>query len=163
MVMAPPLGDRMDWLGLSPESLPVAEALAWASALPGDGAVVCFCGNVRDHAPGRPSVERLHYEAYSEGVERVLGELAGEARRRWPALGRLALLHRLGTLAVGEAAVVVIASAPHREEAFAAARWAIDAVKERAPIWKYETWSGGEGWSEDDHAVGVPALPGAST
>jgi molybdopterin synthase catalytic subunit len=55
---------------------------------------------------------------------------------------------------VGEAAVVVVAAAPHREEAFAAARWCIDAVKERAPIWKFETWSEGADWSECAHQLG---------
>lgn len=149
--LAPPEGQ--DWLLLTAETLPAAEALAWA-VQPRCGGVVCFCGTVRDHAEGRPGVERLEYEAYEEGVQSALAALAEEARRRWPVLGRLAVLHRRGSLAVGELAVVVVAAAPHREEAFAAARWCIDAVKEGAPIWKFETWSEGSAWSECAQPLG---------
>ena len=88
----------------------------------------------------------VEYEAYAEQVEPRLAQLAAEARRRWPSLGRLALLHRTGELAVGECSVVVAASAPHRSEAFEAARWCIDTLKETAPIWKREVWADGSGW-----------------
>jgi molybdopterin synthase catalytic subunit len=91
-------------------------------------------------------VSLVEYEAYAEQVEPRLAQLAAEARRRWPALGRLVLLHRIGELAVGECSVVVVASAPHRAEAFEAARWCIDTLKETAPIWKREVWDGGAGW-----------------
>ena len=143
----------LDWIGITVDPLPVERALSWAE-MPGCGAVVLFSGNVRDHAPGRPGVTSLEYEAYTEEAARRLQLIASEARRRWPALGRVVLLHRLGRLRVGEAAVVVVASAPHRDEAFAAARFGIDEVKASVPIWKNECWDGGQGWSAQSQALG---------
>ena len=143
---------RADWLALSDDTLPVAEAMQWA-AQPDCGAVVVFCGMVRDHAEGRPGVTSLHYEAFEEEVEPRLAAIAAETRRRWPDVRRLAVVHRSGTLAVGEVSVVVVASSPHRGEAFDAARFAIDTVKTTVPIWKRETWEGGEDWSQCAHPV----------
>lgn len=151
--LAPPAGQ--DWIDLAPEPLPVAEALGWAIE-PRCGGIVVFCGTVRDHAEGRSGVERLEYEAYDEGARLALAELARAARGRWPGLGRLALLHRTGALEVGEVAVVVLAAAPHREEAFGAARWCIDTLKQTVPIWKFETWADGAAWSECDHPLSGP-------
>jgi molybdopterin synthase catalytic subunit len=142
-VGAPPQGD--DWIALLDRPLPVERAMRW-SVRPDCGAQVVFSGTVRDHAEGRAGVSLVEYEAYAEQVEPRLAQLAAEARRRWPALGRLVLLHRIGELAVGECSVVVVASAPHRAEAFEAARWCIDTLKETAPIWKREVWDGGAGW-----------------
>jgi molybdopterin synthase catalytic subunit len=142
-----PQFDAPDWLGLFDAPLPVVEALTWASR-PDCGGVVLFCGVVRNFAEGRPNVSQLTYEAYEEEVEPRLAAIAAEARRRWTDLGRLAILHRVGTLAVGEVSVVVVASAPHRAEAFEAARFAIDTVKASVPVWKRERWEGGEDWSE---------------
>ena len=136
-----------DWLGLSDAPLPVTDALGWAFR-PDCGGVVLFCGVVRDHADGRTNVTHLTYEAYDEEVEPRLAAIAAEARRRWPEIGRLAILHRVGTLEVGEVSVVVVASAPHRAEAFEAARFAIDTVKSTVPVWKRERWDGGEDWSQ---------------
>ena len=136
-----------DWLGLCDAALPVADVLQWAFR-PDCGGVVLFCGAVRDHAEGRPNVTQLAYEAYEEEVEPRLAAIAREARRRWSELGRLAVLHRVGTLAVGEVSVVVVASAPHRAEAFDAARFLIDTVKTTVPVWKRERWEGGEDWSQ---------------
>jgi molybdopterin synthase catalytic subunit len=140
---APPGGDR--WAALSGFPLPVADASAWV-VQPGCGAVVTFTGTARDHAVGRPGVHRLEYEAYEEQAVPRLRALADEARRRWPTVGRIALLHRTGVLDLGEAAVVVAVSSPHRAEAFEAARWAIDELKRTVPIWKREAWEGGESW-----------------
>lgn len=134
-----------DWIACQDEPLPVAEAMAWA-VLPGCGALSSFVGTVRDHAEGRTGVVRVHYEAYREQVVPKLADVAEAARRRWPAVGRLALVHRVGTLAVGEASVLVVVSAPHRAEAFDAARFCIDTLKAAVPIWKRETWEGGTGW-----------------
>ncbi|MGH9224317.1 MAG: molybdenum cofactor biosynthesis protein MoaE [Acidimicrobiales bacterium] len=147
-----PEAGAFDWLGLSEDALPVVAALEWAN-LPGCGAVVLFCGTVRDHGDGRTGVTSLHYEAYEEEVEPKLALIAAEARRRWPDLGRLALLHRVGTLAVAEVSVAIVASAPHRSEAFDAARFGIDSVKTTVPIWKRERWEGGEDWSRCDHPL----------
>jgi len=116
------------------------------SLRPDCGAQVVFNGTVRDHAEGRTGVSLVEYEAYAEQVEPRLAQLAAEARRRWPSLGRLVLLHRQGELAVGECSVLVVVSAPHRGEAFEAARWCIDTLKDTAPIWKREVWDAGAGW-----------------
>ena len=135
-----------DWVGLTTETLPLEHVRVW-SERPDCGAIVLFTGTVRNFADGRPSVTALEYEAYDEAVEPRLAVIASEARRRWPALGRVALLHRVGRLEVGEASVVVVVSAPHRDEAFAAARYCIDTVKETVPVWKREEWEGGHDWS----------------
>mgnify|MGYP003450923385 CR=1 FL=1 len=131
----------------------MAEATAWA-VQPDCGGLVLFSGTARDHADGRPGVEKLEYEAYESQVVPRLQAVADEARARWPVLGRLALLHRVGVLEVGDSAVVVVATAPHREEAFAAARFCIDTLKRAVPIWKRETWAEGSSWGlEAQHIV----------
>ncbi|MBW3536685.1 MAG: molybdenum cofactor biosynthesis protein MoaE [Actinobacteria bacterium] len=140
----PSSGD--DWLGLHDGPLPLDRAAAWAS-VPSCGAVVAFTGTVRDHSEGRQGVTELSYEAWDEQVSAVLNEIVADARRRWSVLGRVVVLHRTGDLGLGEAAVLVVASAPHRAEAFEAARYLIDETKARAPIWKKETWSEGHEWS----------------
>jgi molybdopterin synthase catalytic subunit len=112
-----------------------------------------FSGTVRDHADGRPGVSSLEYEAYEAHVVPRLAAIAAEARSRWPMLGRLVMLHRTGALAVEESSVVVVASAPHRGEAFDAARYCIDTLKETVPIWKRETWEGGVDWGTCAHEV----------
>ena len=138
MQQPPPSGD--EWLGLSSTSLPVGAATDWVVRAD-CGAVVVFSGTARDHAPGRPGVEVLEYEAYDEQVEQRLRAIAEEARVRWPTVGRIAMLHRTGVVPVEESAVVIAVSAPHRDEAFVAARFCIDAVKASVPIWKHERWA----------------------
>src|SRR5918993_1041884 len=134
----PAAGDT--WVGLSAGPLPVAEAAGWAVRADCGGLVV-FSGTARDHADGRSGVHQLEYDA-------------DEARVRWPLVGRIALLHRVGVLAIGESAVVVAVSAPHRGEAFDAARFCIDTLKRSVPIWKRESWDGGESWGlEAQHIV----------
>jgi molybdopterin synthase catalytic subunit len=145
-LVAPAAGDR--WVGLCPSALPVAEAAAWVVE-PRCGAVVTFTGTARDHAVGRPGVHRLEYEAYEGPALDRFGALVDEVRGRWPAVGRVVLLHRTGEVALGEAAVVVAVAAPHRDAAFEAARYAIDELKRTAPIWKREAWAGGESWGLD--------------
>jgi molybdopterin synthase catalytic subunit len=140
---APELGD--DWVALAPAHLPVAAVSAWV-VRPDCGATVTFTGTARDHAPGRPGVHRLEYEAYEEPATARLHALLAELRVRWPSLGRVALLHRVGVVELEDAAVVVAVSAPHRAEAFEAARFAIDELKRSVPIWKREAWAGGESW-----------------
>jgi molybdopterin synthase catalytic subunit len=85
-------------------------------------------------------VRGMTYEAYEEEATNRFAEIAGEARRRWPDLERVALLHRVGDLALSDTSVAVVVSAPHRAEAFEAARFCIDTLKETAPIWKREHW-----------------------
>jgi molybdopterin synthase catalytic subunit len=134
-----------EWLALSDDALPVAAAYEWAVRAD-CGAVVLFSGTVRDHADGRDGVEQLVYEAYESAALGRFAEIASVLRERWPAVGRVALLHRTGALAVGECAVVAVVSAPHRDQAFEAARFAIDELKASAPIWKHETWADGADW-----------------
>ena len=149
--LVPPTGET--WLGLSASPLPVAEALSWAGR-PDCGGLVLFSGTARDHAEGRPGVDQLEYEAYESQVVPRLHDVADEARVRWPTVGRIALLHRTGVLEVGDSAVVVVVSAPHRAEAFEAARFCIDTLKRSVPIWKREAWTGGESWGlEAQHIV----------
>ena len=132
--------------------------MAWANQ-PDCGAVVVFCGNARDHSDGRPGVDMLEYEAYEEHVVPRLADVVAEARRRWPSVVRIALLHRIGKLEVGDSAVVVVASAPHRDEAFEAARFGIDTLKASVPIWKRERWEGGESWGlEAQHIAEIDEI-----
>jgi len=155
--LQPPEGP--DWIGVSDGGLPVDRALQW-SILPGCGGIVTFCGTVRDHSDGRPGVTSLEYEAYLEHVVPRLTSVAEQARTRWPEIGRLVLLHRVGRLEVGDISVVVVTSTPHRGEAFASAQFCIDTLKHTVPIWKHETWEGGSDWSvcTSDHAdAGAPA------
>lgn len=144
-VAALPRPDGADWTALTTEPLSVADAVEWATQ-PECGAVVVFAGTVRDHAGERTGVTSLDYEAYEEQVGPRLRAVAAEARARWPVLGRVVLLHRIGTLQLTDVAVVVVVSTPHRAEAFDASRWCIDAVKATAPIWKRECWDGGSEW-----------------
>lgn len=141
-------------VGLRQPPLPVEEALA-AVAHPAAGATVSFLGTVRDHAPGMAEVERLHYSAYGEMAERILGEVAEEVLERWPEVRGVALLHAVGDLPVGTHTILVACSAPHREAAFAACRHALEEVKARVPVWKREEGPAGTRW------VGLEAGPDA--
>jgi len=144
-----------DWVALSEARLPVAAAGEWI-VLPSCGATVTFTGTARDHAEGRPGVHRLEYEAYEEPALARLRAIAAEVHTRWPMVGRVALLHRTGVVELGDAAVVVAVSAPHRGEAFDAARFGIDELKRTVPIWKRESWDGGESWGlEAQHLTEV--------
>jgi molybdopterin synthase catalytic subunit len=114
---------------------------------------VTFLGVVRDHAEGRDDVRGMTYEAYEEPARRVMQEIVAEARKRWPDLERVALLHRVGELTLSEPSVVVAVSSPHRDVAFEAARYCIDTLKETAPIWKQEHWGSESGWALGDHSI----------
>ena len=139
-------------MAITEHALPVESLTAWVTTERA-GAVVTFLGVVRDHAEGRDGVRGMTYEAYREPATRVMGEIAAEARRRWTDVERIALLHRVGELALSEPSVAVAVSSPHREEAFAAARFCIDTLKESAPIWKQEHWSGGSDWARNEHPI----------
>jgi molybdopterin synthase catalytic subunit len=151
VVIGPPQPpDQRDWIALADAPLPVEAVLSWVSR-PDCGGVVIFCGTVRDFSDGRPGVTSLEYEVYPEVAVTRLEQVARSTRLQWPVVGRLALLHRVGRLAVGETSVVVAASTPHRAEAFEAARYCIDTLKHTVPIWKRETWEGGTDWSVCSH------------
>lgn len=146
------LDDGDTWLELTSEPLQVGAAYDWA-VVPRCGAVVVFSGTVRDNAEGRVGVTQLDYEAFDKEALKKFGEIANEMRRRWSILGRIALIHRLGALHLGESSVLVVVSAPHRPEAFAAAQFGIDALKATTPIWKREKWADGEDWSGGGHEI----------
>ena len=111
-----------------------------------DGALCLFVGLVRDHHHGR-RVLRLEYEAYEEMALPLVERIESEARARWP-VDAVRIVHRLGPLEIGEASVAVAVASPHREEAFAACRWAIDTLKATVPIWKKEYGEDGAVWME---------------
>ena len=114
---------------------------------PDAGATALFLGTARDHSPGKDGVTHLEYEAYREHVEGSLRAIAEEAAGRWPVLS-MVVEHRVGIVEVGQASVAVAVSTAHRGDSFEAARFVIDELKERAPIWKREHWPGGAEWVE---------------
>ena len=118
---------------------------------PADGALCLFVGVVRNENRGRP-VLRLEYEAYEEMALPLMEEIAAEAGRLFPVTG-VGLVHRLGRIEVGEASVAVAVSSPHRAEAFAACRFAIDTLKARVPIWKKEFYADGSAWLDGPGAA----------
>jgi len=121
------------------------ELVAWA-VRPEYGASVVFWGTTRSPNKGR-EVDHLVYEAYPEMAERVLAKIAAEIEARYgPA--RVAIVHRLGRVDPGEASILIVVSSPHRPEAFEAARYAIDRVKQILPVWKKEIFQNGEVWVE---------------
>jgi molybdopterin synthase catalytic subunit len=159
-VLPPDIGD--DWLGLTESPVPVGTIYDWC-VRPDCGAVVLFSGTVRDHAEHRTDVEYLEYEAYDEMVIPKLAEIAVEIRARWPETGRIAMIHRVGRLELGESSVVTAVSAPHRPDAFAAARFAIDALKVAVPVWKREVWQGESDWGTNAaELVDVADVPSVS-
>ena len=111
-----------------------------------DGAVTTFLGLVRNHNVGR-RVHHLEYEAYEPLAMRAFERINAEIEARWPDV-RLALHHRIGRIEIGGASVAIAAASPHRGHAFSACRYAIERVKQIAPIWKREFFEGGDVWIE---------------
>jgi molybdopterin synthase catalytic subunit len=144
-------------------SAPLAlEGVVRAVEGPGSGAVATFLGLVRDHNQGR-RVLHLEYEAYAPLAEKALTRIVDEAQQRWPG-ARMAIHHRTGRLEIGDASVVIAVATPHRADAFAACRYAIERIKQIVPIWKHEHFEGGDVWIEgatadpDDEAAREAAL-----
>jgi molybdopterin synthase catalytic subunit len=138
-------------LRIGPEPLtlePLAAALAGSGGTDSgaEGAVVTFLGLVRNHNAGR-SVRYLEYEAYEPLAIRAFERIVAEIGARWPG-ARIALHHRVGRLEIGEASVAIAARSAHRGDAYAACRYAIERVKQIAPIWKREFFEGGDVWIE---------------
>ncbi len=117
-----------------------------AAVAPADGALCLFVGVVRDENQGR-RVKRLEYEAYEEMALPLMEEIAAETRNRHR-VSEVRLVHRLGPLEIGEASVAIAVASPHRGEAFAACRFAIDTLKAKVPIWKKEHYEDGTAWLE---------------
>ena len=144
-----------------------AGAIANTVVSGGDGAVATFVGLVRDHNAGR-RVQWLDYEAYVPLAVKAFEQIADEAADRWPG-ARLAIHHRTGRLEIGEASVAIVAVSAHRSDAFAVCRYAIERVKQIAPIWKREYFDGGDVWIEGatadpaDEAARAAAMERACT
>jgi len=126
---------------------------------PGCGAVITFTGEVRDTARGQ-DVTALDYEAYAEAAERMMDTIADEIEREF-GVDRIAIVHRVGLLTPGEASVVISVASPHRDEAFKAARHAIERLKQIVPIWKKEHYADGATWigSEADYQREIGRIP----
>ena len=148
-----PASSPADWIEVTTE--PLSErAVARAVEDPGAGGIALFSGVVRDQTGGR-RVKFLEYEAHVPMAVAKMREIAGAIRERWPATARVALVHRIGRLEIGESSVMIGVSSPHRGPAFDACRFAIDTLKETVPIWKKEHFEDGEVWvglqSQCDH------------
>lgn len=168
LAVIPPVAggsDSLRWIAISPDPLDDRLLADLRATVPtsADGALVLFVGQTRD-SPGTPApgqeeaaavvagqgVEALDYEAYDQMALRILDAIAREIEQRF-GVTRLAIVHRTGRVAIGEASVVICAAASHRAPAFEAARYAIEELKARAPIWKSELFADGSVW------VGAPA------
>jgi len=150
LALIPPVsgGSDGDWVEITSEPLQVSKAIQFVTD-PSAGGIDIFLGTTRSqtHSDGRELVA-LDYEAYHEMALRQLHEMAEKSRTQWP-VTKLALLHRIGRVWVGEPSVLIAVSTPHRAEAFTACKWLIDTLKATATIWKKEVWSDGSGgWVE---------------
>ena len=136
----------MTFAGIVREPIDPAQVLTRVGA-DEDGASVLFLGVVRDHNDGR-SVGGVRYDAYEEMAAQVLSEIVEEAARA-AGTDRVAAVHRIGELKVGEVSVAIAVSSPHRAEAYEASRYVIEEIKKRLPVWKKERYSDGEeAWVE---------------
>ncbi len=138
----PPVAGGSATVGLTDR--PIDIGALGSIAVPAHGAVVTFVGRARDHADDGREVLELEYEAYPEMAESVLAEIVGEVERRWGAAA--SVVHRIGVVPIGEAAVAIVTAAPHRGVAYEANRYVIEAIKERLPIWKRERFADGSEW-----------------
>jgi MoaE-MoaD fusion protein len=138
----PPVSGGSGQVGLTDRPIDVAALEALAG--PAHGALVTFVGRARNHADDGREVLELEYEAYPEMAEAVLRQIAIEAEERWGA--RVAVVHRVGVVPLGEAAVAIVTAAAHRGAAYDASRFVIEAIKQRLPIWKRERFTDGSEW-----------------
>jgi len=129
------------------EEINLNEIIKYVSE-PKAGAITTFLGVTRGESEGR-NVIYLDYDAYPEMAVKKMEEIACEIREQWNVL-KIAIIHRIGRLKVGEVSVVIAVSTPHRKEGFEACKYAIDRIKEIAPIWKKEVWEGGEEWKSGE-------------
>jgi molybdopterin synthase catalytic subunit len=126
------------------------EALVAQLKAPEDGAVVVFDGFVRNNSKGQPT-RYLEYESYEAMAYTKMRQIGAEIRAKFP-VHRVAIVHRLGRLEIGETSVAIVVSSPHRAAAFDACRFAIDTLKRAVPIWKKEYFAGGAIWAEGEKA-----------
>jgi molybdopterin synthase catalytic subunit len=146
---------------------PIDPAKALTSVMDDDaGGIILFVGTVRNQTDGR-RVKGLEYQVYRRMAQREIAKLEEEIKRRWP-VKSITLVHREGKLKVGDVSVVVAVSAPHRGEAFEAARYAIDRIKDSFPIWKREKFMGGryawvKGTPIQSYSPSAPKVGGPET
>ncbi len=133
-------GEHQDWVYLTSQPLTPAQLVTHVTC-PEAGGVVVFIGTTREMTEGRQT-RYLEYEAYEEMARDQLAHIVKTAREQWPIV-RCAVAHRLGRVDLCEASVVIAISCPHRRDAFAAASWMIDSIKQVVPIWKCEHWADG--------------------
>jgi molybdopterin synthase catalytic subunit len=141
-----------DWILVSESPLTASALTSWATR-PECGAVVTFCGTARSTSTFEHSILALEYETSVELAEGRIAQVVDSARSRWPALVAVAIHHRVGLVALGEPAVVIVVSSPHRRAAFEASQFCIDTVKKCVPMWKREIWEGGSAWSEEAQGI----------
>lgn len=136
--------ERAALVCLSETPLNIQEILDAVRA-PECGGLALFVGTVRNHSGGKSGVLWLEYEAYKSMALRKMQEIAATASQLYP-VKKLAIAHRVGRLEIGEDAVAIAVSTPHRKEAFAACKFIIDAIKTTVPIWKKEVFADGAVW-----------------
>lgn len=141
---------------VTPDELDTAEAIQ-AVGSPAAGAINVFLGVVRDNNLGR-KVQYLEYDAYPSMAERVMRQLAEEAKEQF-ALEDCAVLHRTGRLEIGEASLLIAVSCGHRAESFEAGHWLVNEIKKKVPVWKKEVWEDGEAWVEGPESLGIQQAP----
>lgn len=141
-----------EWVSVTASPLSPDAISAWAVRSE-CGAVVTFSGTARISSTTGNVIQALEYETSVELAEQRIGEVVVEARKRWSEIGAVAIHHRIGRVELGDAAVVVAVSSPHRQEAFEAAKFCIDTVKRCVPMWKREIWEGGFAWSAEAQPI----------
>lgn len=137
----PPQVHANDHFAMTFAPLSIDEAY-WLADDGANGAIVLMSGMVRNNTEGR-SVQFLEYQAYEPMALRVFQQIATEIRQTWQGVTHIVIHHRTGKLEIGEVSVLVAVGCPHRSEAFAACKFAIDTLKHNAPIWKKEHWTDG--------------------
>jgi molybdopterin synthase catalytic subunit len=143
VALIPPVSGGVDLYEITEAPLSV-DALVKAVGQKSSGAVASFLGIVREFARGR-QVKYLEYDAYPEMATATMRQIGDEIRKRWP-VDRIAIVHRIGRLMIGEASVAIAIASPHRREALEACAYAIERLKEIVPIWKKEVWTDGAEW-----------------
>jgi len=143
VALIPPVSGGVDLFEITEKPLSL-DALVTAVGQNTSGAVASFLGIVREFARGR-QVNYLEYDAYPEMATATMRQIGDEIRKRWP-VDRIAIVHRIGRLAIGEASVAIAIASPHRREALEACAYAIERLKEIVPIWKKEVWTDGAEW-----------------
>jgi molybdopterin converting factor subunit 1 len=155
VALIPPVSGGRDAFEITERPLSL-DALAARVGQTTSGAIASFLGIVRGYARGR-QVDHLEYDAYAEMAVAKMRQIGEEIRTRWP-VDRVAMVHRVGRLTVGEASVAIAIAAPHRHEALHACAYAIERLKQIVPIWKKEVWSDGAEWigtTVDEYRMGA--------